>query len=336
MMMSLGGANDSEQRSNLLVVDDLNLEFKTSRGILKALNGISFDVKRGEVFGIVGESGCGKTVTGLSVLRLLPRSATITNGTVSFDNTNLLNLSQPEMNQVRGGRIAMIFQDPSSSLNPVFTIGSQMKRVVRQHTDSNAKQAEERTRETLTAVGLPDVKRVMDSYPHQLSGGQQQRVMIAMALSCHPQLLIADEPTTALDVTIQAQILKLLRDLQKQFDISVILITHNLGVVAQTCDRLAVLYAGRVAEIGTTRDIFNNPQHPYTRGLMNAIPKPGSRGKAMAAIPGTVPSDPGALKGCPFAERCEFVFERCTQEAPSLLDVNDGHQVSCFLINSAG
>jgi peptide/nickel transport system ATP-binding protein len=243
--------------SVLLEVKDLNLEFKTSRGILKALNGISFDVKRGEVFGLVGETGCGKTVTGLSVLRLLPRSATITNGVVNFDSTDLLDLSASEMEQVRGGRIAMIFQDPSSSLNPVFTIGSQMMRVIRQHTDLNAKQASERAGETLEAVGLPDVKRVMNSYPHQLSGGQQQRVMIAMALSCRPQLLIADEPTTALDVTIQAQILKLLRDLQKQFDISVILITHNLGVVAQTCDRLAVLYAGRVAEIGSTKGYFH-------------------------------------------------------------------------------
>lgn len=318
--------------TTLLDVKDLNLEFKTSHGRLKALSGISFDVQRGEVFGIVGESGCGKTVTGLSVLRLLPRSATITNGTVSFDGENLLEVPRAEMEQIRGGKIAMIFQDPSSSLNPVFTIGSQMKRVIRQHTDLKDNAATARAAEMLAAVGLPDVKRVMRSYPHQLSGGQQQRVMIAMALSCHPQLLIADEPTTALDVTIQAQILKLLRDLQKRFDVSVILITHNLGVVAQTCDRLAVLYAGRVAEIGTTQDIFNNPQHPYTRGLMNAIPKPGSRGKKMAAIPGTVPSNPGEVTGCPFAPRCEFAFDRCTQETPSLLNVSDGHQSACFLV----
>ena len=321
------------ERGNLLEVKDLNLDFKTSRGVLKALSGISFDVQRGEVFGIVGETGCGKTVTGLSVLRLLPRSAKITNGLISFDGANLLDLPTSEMERVRGGKIAMIFQDPSSSLNPVFTVGSQIMRVIRLHTDLNKKQADERASETLTAVGLPDVKRIMSSYPHQLSGGQQQRVMIAMALSCRPQLLIADEPTTALDVTIQAQILILLRDLQKQFNISVILITHNLGVVAQTCDRLAVLYAGRVAEIGTAQDIFNNPQHPYTRGLMNAIPKPGSRGKKMAAIPGTVPSNPGIVKGCPFADRCEFSFERCTQETPSLFDVSDGHQSACFLVN---
>jgi len=319
--------------TSLLQVKDLKLEFKTSRGVLKALSGVSFDVQRGEVFGIVGETGCGKTVTGLSILRLLPRSARITNGLITFDGTNLLDYSASDMEQVRGGKVAMIFQDPSSSLNPVFTIGSQMLRVIRQHTELNKKQAAGRASETLTAVGLPDVKRIMSSYPHQLSGGQQQRVMIAMALSCRPQLLIADEPTTALDVTIQAQILKLLRDLQKQFDISVILITHNLGIVAQTCDRLAVLYAGQVAEIGSAQDIFNNPQHPYTRGLMNAIPKPGSRGKKMAAIPGTVPSNPGAVKGCPFADRCEFAFERCRQESPALFVVSDGHQSACFLVN---
>jgi peptide/nickel transport system ATP-binding protein len=318
----------------LLEVRDLGLEFKTSRGILTALNGISFDVQRGEVFGLVGETGCGKTVTGLSILRLLPRSARFVSGRIQFDGSNLLELPGPQMEQVRGGRIAMIFQDPSSSLNPVFTIQSQMTRVIRQHMNLNNKQAVARAAEMLEAVGLPDVKRILESYPHQLSGGQQQRVMIAMALSCHPKLLIADEPTTALDVTIQAQILMLLRDLQKQFDISVILITHNLGVVAQTCDRLAVLYAGRVAETGTTREIFKKPQHPYTRGLMNAIPRPGSRGKKMAAIPGTVPSNPGALIGCPFAPRCEFAFDRCNAERPALFNVSVGHQSACFLVDA--
>lgn len=319
--------------SKLLEVKDLSLEFKTERGTLKALNGISFDVRTREIFGLVGETGCGKTVTGLSILRLLPRSARITNGEVVFWDRNLLTLPIKEMESIRGGDIAMIFQDPSSSLNPVFTIGSQMERVLRQHKGMNKKDASERAGQMLTAVGLADVKRMLAAYPHQLSGGQQQRVMIAMALSCEPRLLIADEPTTALDVTIQAQILRLLRELQTQFDFSVILITHNLGVVAQTCDRLAVLYAGCVAEIGSTQDIFNNPQHPYTRGLMNAIPKPGSRGKRMEAIPGTVPSNPGAVQGCPFAPRCEFAFERCQTKTPSLLQVSEGHQSACFLVN---
>jgi len=318
----------------LLTVTDLHLEFKTARGILKALNGISFDVQPREIFGLVGETGCGKTVTGLSILRLLPRSGRIVNGKVFFNDKDLLTLPVKEMETIRGHDIAMIFQDPSSSLNPVFTIGSQMERVLRQHMRMNAKDAAARAAEMLTKVGLPDVQRMLAAYPHQLSGGQQQRVMIAMALSCNPRLLIADEPTTALDVTIQAQILKLLRDLQEQFDFSVILITHNLGVVAQTCDRLAVLYAGRVAEIGTTEDIFRNPQHPYTRGLMNAIPRPGSRGRKMAAIPGTVPSDPGVLTGCPFEARCEFRFERCMGEVPSLFEVSAEHKSACFLVSS--
>ncbi|HSM70450.1 MAG TPA: ABC transporter ATP-binding protein, partial [Anaerolineales bacterium] len=257
-------------------------------------------------------------------------------GTIRLDDIDLHELSLKEMETVRGGKVAMIFQDPSSSLNPVFTIGTQIERVIYRHLQLDKKAARRRAEESLTSVGLPDVRRILRSYPHQLSGGQQQRVMIAMALTCLPDLLIADEPTTALDVTIQAQILKLLRELQKKLELSIILITHNLGVVAQTCDRLAVFYAGRVAEIGTTKDIFENPQHPYTRGLMNAIPKPGSRGKQMTAIPGTVPSNPGAVKGCPFAERCEFVFDRCRTETPALFDVSEGHQSACFLVDSAG
>jgi peptide/nickel transport system ATP-binding protein len=317
--------------SALLDVRDLYLEFKTSRGQLKALNGMTFNVQPGEVFGLVGETGCGKTVTGLSILRLLPRSAAITEGEVVFEGTNLLKLARTEIEAVRGNKIAMIFQDPSTSLNPVFTIGSQIQRVIRQHMRISKRQANVKASDTLAAVGLPDVNRILDSYPHQLSGGMQQRVMIAMALSCNPRLLIADEPTTALDVTIQAQILRLLRDLQKKFDISVILITHNLGVIAQTCDRLAVLYGGRVAESGPTGEIFINPQHPYTRGLMNAIPRPGNRGRKMTTIAGTVPSNPGAMAGCTFAPRCEFVMERCRTECPTLFKVSENHVSACFL-----
>jgi len=315
----------------LLEVRDLFLEFKTSRGRLKALNGITFDVQPGEVFGLVGETGCGKTVTGLSVLRLLPRSASITGGQVIFEGVDLLTLGRSEIESVRGKKIAMIFQDPSTSLNPVFSNGSQIERVIRQHMKVTKQQAVVKALEVLATVGLPDVERIMSSYPHQLSGGMQQRVMIAMALSCNPRLLIADEPTTSLDVTIQAQILKLLRDLQKKFDVSVILITHNLGIIAQTCDRLAVLYGGRVAESGPTREIFVNPQHPYTRGLMNAIPRPGSRGKKMAAIPGAVPTNPGAIVGCAFAPRCEFALERCRIESPPLVQVCKNHLSACFL-----
>jgi oligopeptide/dipeptide ABC transporter ATP-binding protein len=320
--------------SPLLEVSNLYLEFRTSRGILKALNGITFDVRPGEIFGLVGETGCGKTVTGLSILRLLPGSANIPRGQVNFEGHDLLQISKKEMEMVRGGKIAMIFQDPSSSLNPVFSIGEQIERVVRQHLPVSAAEAHTHAAEMLGAVGLPDVNRILDSYPHQLSGGMQQRVMIAMALSCRPRLLIADEPTTALDVTIQAQILRLLGDLQSKFDFSVILITHNLGVVAQTCDRLAVLYAGLVAETGTTREIFSNPQHPYTIGLMAAIPRPGSRGKRMAVIAGTVPSNPGALTGCPFAPRCEHVMERCLVNTPPLFDLDGEHVSACFLVEN--
>jgi len=320
--------------TTLLEVKDLFLEFKTSQGILKALNGITFDVNSGEVFGLVGETGCGKSVTGLSILRLLPRSASIRRGEVIFNGVDLLKISRDEIESVRGSKIAMIFQDPSSSLNPVFTIGSQIERVVRQHMSVTRKEAAEQTKEVLSAVGLPDVKRIMDSYPHELSGGMQQRVMIAMALSCKPLLLIADEPTTSLDVTIQAQILKLLRNLQKNFNVSVILITHNLGVIAQTCDHLAVLYGGRVAESGPTETIFDQAQHPYTNGLMNAIPRPGGRGRKMATIPGTVPSNPGALTGCAFAKRCKFAFDRCVVEPPPLYRVDENHHVACFLVEN--
>ena len=317
--------------STLLEVRDLYLEFKTSRGQLKALNGMSFEVQAGEVFGLVGETGCGKTVTGLSILRLLPRSAAITTGEVIFEGSNLLELSRGEIESVRGHKIAMIFQDPSTSLNPVFSIGSQMERVIRQHIHLRKRDAAAKARETLAAVGLPDVERILDSYPHQLSGGMQQRVMIAMALSCSPHLLIADEPTTALDVTIQAQILKLLRELQKKFNVAIILITHNLGIIAHTCDRLAVLYGGRVAESGTAREIFLQAHHPYTQGLMNAIPRVEGRGGKMTTIPGTVPTNPGAMTGCTFAPRCGHAMPRCSLEVPPLYRLGENHVSACFL-----
>ncbi len=320
--------------SAMLDVQELRLEFKTARGRLKALNGITFGVEKGEVFGLVGETGCGKTVTGLSILQLLPPSAVVTGGAIEFETQNLLTLPADRIAQVRGGKISMIFQDPSSSLNPVFTIGQQMERVIRQHLGKSQAQARRQAEEMLAAVGLPDVRRILTSYPHQLSGGQQQRAMIAMAISCRPRLLVADEPTTALDVTVQAQILRLLNNLRASMGLSIILITHNLGVVAQTCDRLAVLYAGRVVETGVTRDIFTNPQHPYTSGLMAAIPSPGSRGMKLAAIPGAVPSNPGAVIGCPFAPRCALAFERCTVEAPPIVTVSAGHSAVCFLAKS--
>ena len=317
--------------STLLTLDHLEIEFKTARGPLRALAGISLDVQRGEIFGIVGETGCGKTVTGLSVLRLLPKSASL-RGKILFEGQDLLTLPPADMESIRGRKIAMIFQDPSASLNPVFTVGEQIQRVIRQHLRLEAGAARAHAAKQLAAVGLPDVERVLGSYPHHLSGGMQQRVMIAMALACAPSLLIADEPTTALDVTIQAQILRLLQDLQKQLQLSIVLITHNLGVVAHVCDRMAVLYAGRVAESGPTRELLVNPQHPYTRGLMAAIPHPGHCGQRMEAIPGTVPANPGAVPGCLFAPRCPHAVARCQTETPPLFTVAEAHRAACFLV----
>jgi peptide/nickel transport system ATP-binding protein len=319
----------------LLQVQDLQIEFRTSRGTLRALSGVSFDVAPGEVFGLVGETGCGKTVTGLAVLRLVPKPGRITGGRVLFKGDDLLAKSKEEMQQTRGGQISMIFQDPSSSLNPVFTVGSQIVRVIRQHQRGSASEARRRAVEALQAVGLPDVRRLMASYPHELSGGMQQRVMIAMALACRPALLIADEPTTALDVTIKAQILGLLKELQGQFNLTIMLITHDLGVVAETCDRLAVLYAGYLVETGRTADIFALPLHPYTRGLMNAIPRRDNRGQPLTAIRGAVPSNPGALTGCPFESRCDFAFDRCRVERPRLIQVETGHLSACWLHEEA-
>ncbi len=315
----------------ILQIDDLHIQFDTPRGTLYAVNGISFTVMPGEIFGIVGETGCGKSITGLSVMQLLPEIGSTPKGSITFDGLDILSQSEAQMRQIRGQQIAMIFQDPTTSLNPVFTVGQQMERVIRTQLGLSKKGARQRTEEMLTAVGLPDVARIRKSYPHQLSGGMKQRAMIAMALSCNPKLLIADEPTTALDVTIQAQILMLLKELQAEFNIAIVFITHNLGVVAQVCDRVAVLYAGRVAEMGPTEKIFTEPHHPYTKGLLAAVPRPGSRGAELTAIPGNVPANPGQVLGCPFASRCASVMDKCRQERPSLIQISDGHESACFL-----
>jgi oligopeptide/dipeptide ABC transporter ATP-binding protein len=315
----------------LLSIDDLYIEFKTKNGRLKAINGISLDVQPGEIFGIVGETGCGKSVTGMSVLRLLPSSAHVTNGSITFDDIDILSQSDAQMRQIRGNRIAMIFQDPTTSLNPVFTVGQQMDRVIRTQLGGSKRDAILQSEEMLTAVGLPDVSRIRKSYPHQLSGGMKQRVMIAIALSCQPSLLIADEPTTALDVTIQAQILTLLKELQQKFDIAIMFITHNLGVVAHVCDRVAVLYAGRVVETAVTHTIFNNPHHPYTKGLMAAVPRAGTKGGALTAIPGNVPANPGEVVGCAFASRCAQVMDVCWEKRPFLTENAPNHLTACFL-----
>jgi oligopeptide/dipeptide ABC transporter ATP-binding protein len=315
----------------ILHIENLYIEFETPNGRLKAINGISLEVLPGEIFGIVGETGCGKSITGLSVMQLLPQTARVTEGSIVFNDIDILKQSEAEMCQIRGRQAAMIFQDPNTSLNPVFTIGQQMDRVIRTQLGLSKRNARIRSAEMLTAVGLPDVERIYKSYPHQLSGGMKQRAMIAMALSCRPSLLIADEPTTALDVTIQAQILTLLKELQHQFGVTILFITHNLGVVAQFCGRMAVLYAGRVVEMATTETIFSAPHHPYTTGLMKAVPKPGSRGIQLTAIPGNVPPNPGEIAGCAFASRCALVMEICTQEQPPFREVGPNHYSACFL-----
>lgn len=316
----------------LLVIEDLHVEFPSEHGTVHALRGVSLNLERGEVLGLVGETGCGKSVTGFSVLRLVPPPGRITAGRVRFDGRDLLACSEAEMRAVRGRRIAMIFQDPGTSLNPVFSNGGQILNVIDRHLSLSRKEAHRHALELLTAVGLPDPEAIFHGYPHQLSGGMQQRVMIAMALAANPELLIADEPTTALDVTIQAQILDLLLELQQQREIAVMLITHNLGVVAETCNRVVVLYAGRVVEESPAREFFHHPQHPYSQGLLVALPRLNDHGRSLEPIPGNVPSGLGFAPGCAFAPRCPFVMDRCKHESPPMLEVSPGHRAACYLI----
>lgn len=315
----------------LLEIRDLKVSFFTLTGEVQAINRVSLQVHAGEVFGLVGETGCGKTVTGLAVLGLVPQPGRVTAGQILFKGRDLLCLSARQWQRMRGGEIAMVFQNPSTSLNPTFTIGSQLMRVIRLHQGGNRQQALTRALELLEAVGLPDATRLLHTYPHQLSGGMLQRVMIAMALSSRPSLLIADEPTTALDVTIQAQILALLLDLQHRFGLTLMLITHDLGIIAETCDRVAVLYAGQVAEVGPTAEIFCRPCHPYTQGLIAAVPRHDRDVGYLAAIPGTVPSNPGSIRHCLFAPRCAQARPRCWQDQPTRFAVGPDHQVACFL-----
>jgi peptide/nickel transport system ATP-binding protein len=317
------------KQAEILVIDDLRLQFRSLRGVVKALDGVNLVVHEGEIVGLVGESGCGKTVTGLSVLQLLGTSqAEVTRGKILFKGENLLLRSGDEMQDLRGRMISMVFQDPLSSLNPVFTVGHQISRVVQRHKHVSAHEARELARQAIATTGLPSTDAILDSYPHQLSGGMRQRACLAMAISCGSPLLIADEPTTALDVTIQAQILKLLLDLRHDLRVSMLLITHNLGVAAQTCDRIAVMYAGSVVEEGTAVDVLKEPLHPYTIALHACLPQ-GKRARDLSTIPGSVPDLIDPPTGCRFHPRCAHALEICPTVKPDASRVSPTHWVAC-------
>jgi oligopeptide/dipeptide ABC transporter ATP-binding protein len=315
----------------LLSVEDLKVEFWTSRGTIYAVNGVSFDIAPGETLGIVGESGCGKSVTSLAILGILARAARVTSGTATYEGRDLLKLSDEELRGVRGREIAMIFQDPMTSLNPVLTIGFQIEEVLRTHFGLEKDDARERAAELLDRVGIPNAPARLRDYPHQFSGGMRQRAMIAMALACQPKLLIADEPTTALDVTIQAQILDLLRELVSEQDTALILITHDLGVVAGMCERVNVMYAGMFMETGTAEQVFAKPRHPYTLGLLQSVPRlDAARKTALHPIEGNPRDMLQPPQACPFAPRCRYEVEESTRSVPPLEDIEPGHKLACF------
>ncbi|MBX3499098.1 MAG: ABC transporter ATP-binding protein [Alphaproteobacteria bacterium] len=322
---------------SILSVRDLATHFHTRDGVIRAVDGVSFDLAAGETLGIVGESGCGKSVTALSIMRLIPpETARIAHGSVEFEGRELTHLSEEQMREIRGKSISMIFQEPMTSLNPVLTVGTQIAENVWRHTGASRQQARARAQEMLDLVGIADSRRRLDEYPHQLSGGMRQRVMIAIALSCDPRVLIADEPTTALDVTIQAQILDLMLELKEKLGTAIVMITHDLGVVAETTQRVVVMYAGRKVEEAPVEELFARPLHPYTHGLMRAIPRldidaeTAGRRPRLKEIPGMVPRLDRPIQGCAFAPRCDFATERCRVEAPPLEDHGKGHLAACW------
>ena len=318
----------------VLDVKDLKTRFKTERGEIAAVDGISFSLGRGEILGVVGESGCGKSVTAQSILRLLDEKQTSYDGEILFEGRDLLTLSLDDMHDVRGNDISMIFQDPLSSLNPVYTIGNQIAEAILIHNKISKKEARSRVLELLRLTGIPAPEKRINEYPHELSGGMRQRIMIAMALACESKILIADEPTTALDVTIQAQIMNLISDLNRKLDMAVILITHDLGVVAEVCSRVVVMYLGQVVEEATVKGLFTNPLHPYTRGLMQSIVQlDGDRYAPLHVIEGTVPPLHDIPKGCRFAPRCPFADDKCRTEMPPLADYQEGQKARCWHID---
>jgi peptide/nickel transport system ATP-binding protein len=316
--------------SALLEVGNLEVDFTTDDGVVRAVDGVSFRLERGKTLGVVGESGCGKSVTALSIMGLVPQPPGRVTGSVRFQGREVLGLPPAAMNEIRGNRIAMIFQEPMTSLNPAFTVGAQIIEGLQRHKRLTAAAARERAIEMLRRVRIPSPERRFDDYPHKLSGGMRQRVMIAMALACDPELLIADEPTTALDVTIQAQILALMKELRASFGMAMILITHDLGVVAETADEIAVMYAGEVVEHAPVERLFRSPEHPYTVGLLGSIPRLTRRLERLPAIEGTVPSMKSVPAGCRFAPRCPFVENQCRREPPPLKTVGPGHATRCW------
>ena len=318
-------------KEKLLEIRNLKTYFYTENGVSKAVDGVDLEIYPGETLGVVGESGCGKSVTSLSIMRLIQEPpGKIVDGEILFKGRDLARLSQDEMRQIRGNEISMIFQEPMTSLNPVFTIGEQISEAIMLHKKVDKKQAMEESIEMLRKVGIPLPEQRVKEYPHQLSGGMRQRIMIAMALSCNPDLLIADEPTTALDVTIQAQILDLMQDLKKKYKMSIMMITHDLGVVAEVCDRVAVMYAGKVVEYTDVKTLFKNPKHPYTWGLLNSIPRLDKEVDRLPAIPGMVPDSKNFPVGCRYNNRCPFATEKCFKEEPELMEVAEGHRARCW------
>jgi peptide/nickel transport system ATP-binding protein/oligopeptide transport system ATP-binding protein len=316
---------------NLLDVIDLKTYFRTMDGVVKAVDGVDFSLKPGQTLGVVGESGCGKSVTSLSIMRLVDAPGWIAGGQMLFRGTDLAKVSEREMRSIRGDAISMIFQEPMTSLNPVFTVGNQVMEAITEHRKVSKREAIEQTVNLFRMVGIPSPERRVKDYPHNMSGGMRQRVMIAMALALQPDLLIADEPTTALDVTIQAQILELIKDLRAKVNTAVLLITHDIGVVAEMADEVVVMYTGKVVEHGTVGQVLKSPKHPYTVGLLNSIPSMGQKGQRLNVIPGTVPSPLNLPQGCPFAPRCSHVMAVCREEPPPLKKLDDGSEARCWL-----
>lgn len=321
-------------KNPLLNIQGLKTYFFTRKGVVKAVDGVDFSMNEGETLGLVGESGCGKSMTALSIMRLVPEPmGQIVEGSIYFEGKDLVRMTESEMRKIRGNRISMVFQEPMTSLNPVFKVGYQIAEAIHLHQEVLFKEAWERSIEMLRLVGIPSPESRVDEYPHQMSGGMRQRVMIAMALSCHPKLMIADEPTTALDVTIQAQILDLINRLKERMGSSILLITHNLGVVAEVAQSVGVMYAGHIVEYADVIELFKNPKHPYTKGLFQSIPKKKGPGKKerLQAIPGIVPDLLGLPKGCKFEDRCFQMLKKCKEAPPPFMEIKPGHQVRCWL-----